>query len=110
MISRTTAQTSRDSLAAIGRPRRHSQADDILLIVTLACKAGAKDMSGQEIKKAFKAHFDREIDASTVSARVNGLVAASRLIRATQSRPCSCFPHPTVRPVSVPVTQVPMFY
>ena len=109
MIS-NIADTSREALAAISVPKRQSQANDVLLIVTLACKAGASDMSGQEIKKAFKAHFDREIDASTVSARVNGLVAAGRLIRATQSRSCSCFPHPTVRPVFVPVTQARMFY
>lgn len=103
------AETSRESLAGLSLPGQKTQADDVFLVVQLACRAGVKDLSLREIKQAYMRRFERDIDVSTVSARVNNLVTAQRLMRSTQSRPCS-LSGKSVLPVSVPAKQAPMFY
>lgn len=106
----TVQTTSREALAAISLPGRKLQADDVLLVVTLACKAGHKDMSLREIKQAYIRQFDKDIDVSTVSGRVNELVKAQSLVRLAGSRrPCT-LSKASVLPVTVPVVQARMFY
>lgn len=102
--------TSREALAGMGLPGKKVQADDVLLVVTLACKAGVRDMSLREIKQAYVRRFERDIDVSTVSGRVNELVAAKRLLRLPESRRLCTQSGASVLPVTVPTTQARMFY
>ena len=106
----TVQTTSREALAAMSLPGRKLQADDVLLVVTLACRAGVKDLSLREIKKLYVTRFGRDIDVSTVSGRVNGLVAAKRLLRLPESRRLCTQSGASVLPVTVPATQARMFY
>ena len=106
----TVQATSREALEAMSLPGRKLQADDVLLVVTLACRAGVKDMSLREIKQAYVKRFERDIDVSTVSGRVNGLVAANQLLRLPESRRLCALSGASVLPVTVPVTQVRLFY
>ena len=102
--------TSREALAALSLPGKKGQADDVLLVVTLACKSGHKDMSLREIKRAYMQRFECDIDVSTVSGRVNELVAAKRLLRLPGARRLCSLSGASVLPVTVPVVQARMFY
>lgn len=108
MISNVSS-TSRDALQSFGLSGQKTQADAIFVVVQQACRSGIKDMSLQEIKQAYRRLYEREIDVSSVSARVNNLVAAQRLVRDTDTRPCAVSGK-GVHPVSVPAKQALMFY
>lgn len=88
MIS-NVATTSREALASLSKSGKNTQGDDVFQVISKACAAGRKDLSLREIKQAYQDTFSRDIDVSTVAARVNALVKAERLLRATVSRPCS---------------------
>jgi hypothetical protein len=105
----TIAQTSRESLSAISNPEKKTQGDDVLLVVTLAARAGVPDMTGQEIMKAYEARFGRTMYPNVISRVVGDLVKASRLNRLLDSRPCS-ISKKSAYPVAVPTTQARMFY
>ena len=106
----TVAQTSYAALEGLSRQAVSARAAEVLLVVTLACKAGHKDMSLREIKQAYIRQFDKDIDVSTVSARVNELVKAQSLVRLAGSRrPCT-LSKASVLPVTVPVVQARLAY
>lgn len=62
--------------------------DKILDICITAKRNGRADLSGKEIQERYELVHGKRIDASSVSARVNGLIAAGRLVRLERSRPC----------------------
>lgn len=106
----TIAPTSYAALEGLSAKAVGVRAGEVLLVVTLACKAGHKDLSLREIKQAYVRQFDKDIDISTVSARVNELVKAKSLLRLSESRRLCTQSGASVLPVTVPTTQARMFY
>lgn len=109
MISHNVAQTSREALASISVRERHTQNDDVLLVVTLACRAGVTDMTGQEVMVAYRERFGREMYPNVISRVFKSLVDGGRLVRLAESRPCT-ISKKNAYPVTVPAKQAPMFY
>ncbi len=89
--------------------QRHTQNDDVLLVVTLACRAGAADMTGQEIMVAYRARFDRDMYPNVISRVVGSLVDGHRLVRMKESRACTVSGKQAY-PVAVVAKQERMFY
>ena len=71
-------------------PVKHlaTQADRICDLVTNHCNTWGGDLSLKEIKGIYGRLYG-EIEVSTISARVNALVAAGRLERLDDARKCS---------------------
>lgn len=65
-----------------------TQSDRICEIVTSYCNLWGGNLSLKEIQSIYNRNY-KDIDLSTVSARVNGLVAAKRLARLESTRKCS---------------------
>ena len=82
---------------------KHLQ-DQIHDICVTAQRNGHDDMSGKEIQERYEAIYGKRIDASSVSARINNLVAAHRLVRLETQRPCRITGR-DIHPVRVPLTQ-----
>jgi hypothetical protein len=78
--------------------------DQIHEICVIAQRNGRDDMSGKEIQERYEAIYGKRIEASSVSARVNNLVAANRLERLETMRPCRITGR-DIHPVRVPLTQ-----
>lgn len=104
MIS-NIAKTSREALASLSKPGKNTQGDDVYQVISKACAAGVKDLSLREIKHLYQDTFSRDIDVSTVSARVNALVNKGRLVHAPESRLCRWSTR-SVLPVSLAPTQL----
>jgi len=87
----------------LGTERLRGQQREVLDIVIAAIRNGAKDLTGKEIQARFRSiNSGKDIDAGTVSARVNSLLTA-KLLEPGPRRPCS-ITGLTVRPVR-PVAQ-----
>ena len=108
MIS-NVATTSRQALARLSQPGKNTQGDDVFEVISKACAAGRKDLSLREIKHLYQDRYSRDIDVSTVSARVNALVKAKRLVHAAESRLCAWSAR-SVLPVSLAPTQPDLPY
>lgn len=106
----TIAQSSRAALGAISMPSRKSNMDIIFELVQAACRNGAHDMSLREIAYTYEMqNGGKRIDVGTVSARVNALITAKRLVRLhDRSRPCTRS-GVVIAPVTVPAQQDRMF-
>jgi hypothetical protein len=65
-----------------------TQSDRICEIVTNYCNLWGGNLSLKEIQNIYGRNY-HDIELSTVSARVNGLVAAKRLERLESTRKCS---------------------
>jgi hypothetical protein len=89
--------TSVDAFRQLPSVALKRQSDRIFEVVN-AC---ATDLSLREIAAAYEKRFGLQIDISTVSARVNALIAALRVERLESSRPCTVSGK-TVHPVRVP--------
>lgn len=104
------ADTSRAALAKISPRGRMTISSQIETIVANACPAGSKGLSMQEIQEPLERAMARRVDMSTISARVNELVAAKRLIRdIANPRVCSQS-GAMICPLSVAPQQVRAFY
>lgn len=102
--------TSRESLGQISLPVRKSLSDQIESVVASACRAGARDMSMKEAQAALLRVYGRTVELSSISGRVNELVAAKRLVRdKLNTRPCTVTGQ-AIHPLSVPAEQARMFY
>lgn len=112
--------TSINSYYSMPNEKKQGQADRIEAVVKFLCTGtpGA-DCSLREIKRTYDARYKgtydargkmiTEIDVSTVSARVNELIAAVRLFRPENySRKCSISGE-TVHPVKLPSAQFTLF-
>ena len=99
------AATSSESFNQISLRSRKMQHDVIHGIVVAACRNGKPDLTLREIAMLYERQESKRIDVGTVSARVNDLVAAKRLLRLPCSeQPCS-ITGKLVHPVTVPITQ-----
>lgn len=108
LARRATQGTSADAYSALGLKAVQGQARAIFDVVLGAQKAGARDMSLREIREAYERRCNKRIDVSSVSARVNNLIAMGWLERRAEVRPCS-ISNAGVRPVFVPAKQARMF-
>ena len=105
-----TIFTRSQSLQALGNTKQMQIQTKILDICIASQKHGAADLSGREIQRAYESHFSMvegrtvRLDASTISSRINSLVAAGRLQR-MPCRPCAVTGR-NISPVRVPMAQV----
>lgn len=101
--------TSIEAISRLSTPKRKSKSDLIESVVVVAMRSGAADLSMREIQAGLESRFDMRLDLSTISARVNELVTAGRLLRdKTYVRPCR-ITGVGVHPVSAPMEQVRLF-
>lgn len=104
-----TTDSSRDAIASISLGKRKTLADEIELVIALACKTGTKDLSMKEVQQLLERKLERRVEVSTISGRVNELVAAKRVVRdMLHMRPCSVT-HKDIHPLSVAPGQTRLF-
>lgn len=82
-----TRQTSAQAHDAFGAHRAKKIKAEILDIVIAAARHGVDDLSGREIQQRYELQHGKRIEASTISSRVNDLIASGLLERAG-ARPC----------------------
>jgi hypothetical protein len=83
------APASREALASISLPHRKTKGDLIDDVVADAMRSGCRDVSMREVQARLMAAHGLRLDLSTISGRVNELVAAGRLLRSKTTRPCT---------------------
>lgn len=96
--------TSAKSLAAMPLTELKQLQDKIHDICVAARRNGYDDLSGKEIQARYELLYGQRIEASSVASRVNNLVTAGRLERATHVRPCAVTGR-DIHPVRVPMKQ-----
>lgn len=89
----TTKDSSAQAFKSLHLPVLKTMGDQIEWIVRNAIRAGALNLTRREIQARYESTFMRRIDANSVSARVNALVAAKRLQEHPESRKCSITGH-----------------
>lgn len=99
-----TLDTSAASFKALGFKKMAKQAQAIFDVVLACQRRGARDLSLTEIRDAYELTHGKRIDLNRVSARVSELVAAQRLTRRVDTRPCAVSTK-QVHPVFVPEKQ-----
>ena len=99
-----TLDTSSASFRALGLKKMARQQQAIFDVVLACQRSGAPDMSLTEIRNAYERQHGTRIDLNRVSARVCDLVAAQRLTRRVDTRPCEVTER-AVHPVYVPEHQ-----
>lgn len=104
-----TADTSRQALGSMTMRRRKSLIDEVEAAIIQLQRLGARDASMREVQQHLERHMGRRVDVSSISARVNELEAAKRVVRDRScSRPCTVTGQ-AVHPLSVPPEQRRMF-
>jgi hypothetical protein len=103
-----TRDTSNAALAAVGLRKMAKQQQEIYDVILGAQRNGASDLSLTEIRDLYERVHGKRIDLNRVSARVSDLVAAKRIERKQDTRPCSVTSRP-IHPVHVPPTQPRLF-
>lgn len=86
---RATKEASYLALEQMGLIGLKTVADDVYLVIAAACRTGAIDLTRREVQALFEQRFERRIDASSISARVNELVAAERVLERKDNRACT---------------------
>ena len=99
------AATSSESLSQISLLSRKYQHDLIHDIVVAACRNGKQDLTLREIAMLYENQEGKRIDVGTVSARVNNLISAKRLLRLPLSERTCSVTGKLVHPVTVPIAQ-----
>lgn len=82
------AASSARALDGVGLQGQQTQRMKVLHVVRQAAAQGVRNMSGREIQVAYQREFGDWLDMSTLSARINNLVAGNQLERLTESRHC----------------------
>lgn len=96
--------TSAQALHQISNGKRKTLCDMIVDVVTQANRKGVRDLSMREVQVALNESYGRWVDVSTISARVNELMAGNKLLRVTQPRQCT-ISKAMVQALSVPMRQ-----
>lgn len=86
------------ALSAMGLLGMKTRADDVLLVIATACRAGVDDLTGREIQTLYERRYGRRIESGTISARVSELLTAQRILRRPQTRICT-----VTREIAAPV-------
>lgn len=100
----TTLETSAAAYHSISNKTKKSQGDNVLLLVTLANRAGVEGMTGQEVMRAYQERFGLLLYPNVISRVFNDLIKAKRLVRVAEKRLCTVSKH-DAHPVMVPKTQ-----
>lgn len=103
-----TKDTSAQALEAIGWKKMAAQQREIFDVVLGCQRNGMPDMSLTEIRDTYERLHSKRIDLNRVSARVSDLIAAKRLQRKEDTRPCSVTTK-NIHPVFVPAHQAGLF-
>ena len=85
----STKEASFQALANMGLLGLKKGADDVYLVIALACRAGVTDLTRREVRELAEKRFERRIDDSWISARVNELVTAQRVLERPVNRVCT---------------------
>ena len=102
--SQASHASSAQSLQAVGTQVFMQLQDKIKDICVAAQLHGKTDLSMREIQSQYELQHGKRIEMSTVSSRVNSLVAAGRLVRLGVPRPCAITGR-NILPLVAPLTQ-----
>lgn len=103
-----TADTSRQALTGMSMRRRKSLADEVETAIAQIQRASG-DASMREVQDHLERHLSRRVDVSSISARVNELEAAQRVVRDRErTRQCRVTKQ-AIHPLSIPPMQQRMF-
>lgn len=97
-------ETSGQALRAVGQRKEGSQMARIEAVVLGVCRNGRKDISMREIQAELRRVHSVDMEMSSISARVNKLVSAKRLVRCGYARQCSVS-GVDIHPLAAPVFQ-----
>lgn len=104
-----TLDTSSAALAAVGVREMSRSLQVVYDVIALGMRCGRVDMSLQEIQELYEStNPGKRMDLNRVSARVADLVAAKRVVRKSDTRPCSRSGKP-IHPVHIEPTQPRLF-
>ena len=105
----TTADTRSAAHRALSNVALVSQLELVYQIVKdYAHTKPDRALSAKEIQHYYNMHAGKFVEASSLSPRINSLVAAGRLHRLSSPRPCTITGR-NVLPVRLSQTQKPMF-
>lgn len=104
----STLDTSSAALAGMGLVKMARSLQEIFDVVAVGMRRGRADMSLTEIRDLYEEINHKRIDLNRVSARVSNLIAAKRLSRKPDTRPCAISGKP-VHPVYIPPSQPRLF-
>lgn len=82
------AASSARSLEQAGLRGQQTQREQVLHVVRQAAARGQRNVSGREVQALFQREFGKWVDMSTLSARINNLIASHHLERLTEARAC----------------------
>lgn len=109
MTVATQAQdTSAQSLRSIRAREMGKRQKEVFDIVLGAQRNGAGDLSRSEIREACERVYGRRFENALVSARVNELIAAGRLVQREEVRACGVTGN-NIHAVYVPEKQARLF-
>lgn len=104
-----TLDTSSAALRAVGVRAMSRSLQEVYDVIALGMRRGRVDMSLQEIQELYEStNPGKRMDLNRVSARVADLVAAKRVVRKADTRPCSRSGKP-IHPVFIPPSQPRLF-
>lgn len=104
-----TRDTSSAALASVGAREMSKSLQVVYDVIALGMRRGRADMSLQEIQELYEStNPGKRMDLNRVSARVADLVAAKRVARKSDTRPCSRSGKP-IHPVYIEPTQPRLF-
>ncbi len=99
-----TIDTQSESLKAVGVKGMAKSLNEVFEVIRIGIERGASDMSLTEIRDLYEHLHEKRIDLNRVSARVSNLIAAQRLERRSDTRPCLISKR-NVHPVFIPLKQ-----
>lgn len=85
----STKEASYVALGQLGLKGIKTSADDVYLVIASAIRAGAVDVTRREVQVLFERRFERRMDANLISARVNELVTAGKVLERKEDRICT---------------------
>ena len=83
-----TKEASFVALGQMGLLGLKTSADNVYLVIAAACRAGVQDLTRRELQALYEERFECRMDASSISARVNELVTAQRVLERKDNRVC----------------------
>lgn len=108
-LATTTADTRSAAHRALGNVALMSQLEMVYHIVkTYAHTKPDRGLTGREIQHYYNTHNGKFVEASSLSPRINSLIAAGRLHRLSTARACTVTGK-NVLPVCLAQTQKPLF-
>lgn len=100
--------TSRQALTGISMRKRKTLADEVALAIEQIQRVSG-DASMREVQDHLERHLGRRVDVSSISARVNELEAAKRVVRDREMTRLCRITQQAIHPLSVPPEQRRMF-